>query len=175
MDDSTRQEMIDRAYALAYEYEGTYGCCPQCVLAAIDGVFGGVGDEVFKASYGLAGGGGLSTQGTCGALAGGMLALGTRYGREREAFANGSRMNAFKIANELLDRFVAEFGSPLCGGVQARIMGRSFDMWDKKDYAVFEEAGGHADKCTNVAGKAAMFTAQLLLETQEKEQKRAAR
>ncbi len=155
IDTQTTQETINRAYALAYEYEQKYGCCPQCVLAAIQDVLGIVDDVTFKAAHALAGGGGLSGGGTCGALSGGMLALGARYGRDHADFAGRRYRQSFLLAKRLYDRFVAEFGSPICAQVQTSIFGRSFDLWDAEDHAAFKEAGGHRDKCPSVAGKVA--------------------
>jgi C_GCAxxG_C_C family probable redox protein len=166
-DPNAVQEIIGRAYALAYENEQKYGCCPQCVLAAIQDVLGIVDDATFKASHGLAGGGGLSTGGTCGALSGGMLALSARYGRDRAHFGDGRFTQSYRLGKRLYDRFVAEFGSPLCAEVQTRLFGRPFDMWDAKDYRAFEEAGGHRDKCPSVTGRVASWTAEMLIEAQQ--------
>jgi C_GCAxxG_C_C family probable redox protein len=166
IDAEARQEAIDRAYALAYENEQKYGCCPQCVLAAIQDVLGIVDDATFKASHALAGGGGLSGGGTCGALNGGMLALGARYGREHADFAGRRYRQSYLLAKQLYDRFVAEFGSPICAGVQTSIFGRSFDLWDAEDHAAFKAAGGHVDKCPRVAGSVARWTVEILLEAE---------
>jgi len=81
LDASEKQEALEKVYQSAYDYERTAGCCPQCVLAAIQDVLGMGGDEIFKAAHPLAGGGGLALKGTCGALAGAMLAVGSVYGR----------------------------------------------------------------------------------------------
>ena len=156
--------VADRAYDLAYAYERDYGCCPQCVLAALEDVLGVGGDEVFKASHVLAGGGAVTVSGTCGALAGALLAVSSRYGRGRADFGNGPYMDSFKQGKRVIDAFVEEFGSPLCADVQTRLMGRAFDMWDPRDFAAFEAAGGHTDKCTRVAGTAARIAAELLQE-----------
>lgn len=163
IDQQTEQEIIGRAYSLGYENEQKYGCCPQCVLAAIQDVLGIVDDATFKASHGLAAGGGLSTGGTCGALAGGMLALSAKCGRDRAHFGNGRFMQSYELGKLLYDRFVAEFGSPICAEVQTRLLGRPFNMWDAKDYKAFEEAGGHRDKCPKVAGKVASWTTEMLI------------
>jgi hypothetical protein len=56
-DHKAKQDKISKAYSLAYNNEQNYGCCPQCVLAAIQDVLGIVDNETFKASHGLAGGG----------------------------------------------------------------------------------------------------------------------
>lgn len=164
IDPKVNREIIDRAYSLGYENEQKYGCCPQCVLAAIQDVLGVVDDATFKASHGLAAGGGLSTGGTCGALAGGMLALSAVCGRDRAHFGNGRFMQSYKLGKRLHDRFVAEFGSPICAEVQTTLLGRSFDMWDAMDFKAFEEAGGHRDKCPRVAGTVASWTAEMLIE-----------
>ena len=167
IDPQVAQEIIGRAYSLGYENEQKYGCCPQCVLAAIQDVLGVVDDATFKASHGLAAGGGLSTGGTCGALAGGMLALSAKYGRDRAHFGNGRFIQSYELGKRLHDRFVAEFGSPICAEVQTRLLGRPFNMWDANDFKAFEAAGGHRDKCTRVAGTVAAWTAEMLIELTE--------
>lgn len=164
---TSKQEKLDTAYLLAFEYEQKYGCCPQCVLASVQNVVGVVEDSTFKASQSLAAGGAMMTSGTCGALLGGMLALSSKYGREREEFDSGPKRFSYKISKQLYERFVVEFGSPICANVQSSLMGRSFNMWDKNDYAAFEEAGGHRDKCPSVTGKVAMWTVELLLELED--------
>lgn len=167
-DSDSKQVLLDKAYALAYENEQKYGCCPQCVLGAIQDVLGVVDDATFKASQALAGGGALMTGGTCGALAGGMLALSAKFGRDRANFANGSFTKSYKISKRLYERFVAEFGSPICAQVQTGLFGRSFDLWDRKDYNAFEEAGAHQDKCPHVVGRVAAWTVEILCEMEEK-------
>lgn len=167
VDLKAKQEIVDKAYSLAYENEQKYGCCPQCVLAAIQDVLGTVDDATLKASHALAGGGGLSTGGTCGALSGGMLALSTKYGRDRANFGTGRFMGSYRLGKRLHDRFVTEFGSPICAEVQTGLFGRSFDMWDVKDFKAFEEAGGHRDRCPSVAGRVAGWTAEMLIEAEE--------
>lgn len=168
----TTKEIIEKAYALAYENEHLYGCCSQCVLAAIHDVLGIVDDATFQAAHGLAGGGALMTGGTCGALAGGMMAISSVYGRSREDFTNGQNVQlykqSYKLSKQLYNRFVAEYGGPLCAVVQTRLVGRPHNMWDREDYAVFEAAGGHLDKCPSVTGNVAAWTVELLVEAQER-------
>ena len=60
----------------------------------------------------------------------------------------------FKYTKKLYDRFVEEYGSPLCCDVQKKIFGRSFNLLDSKEYKEFEAAGAHVDKCPTVAGNA---------------------
>jgi len=168
LDEAAKLEKINKAYALAYEYEQKYGACPQCVTAAIQEVFGIIDDETFKASYVLAGGGGLTTQGTCGALAGALMAIGAKCGRDKANFDKGQYMDAYRYARDIMNKFVAEYGSPICAEVQKKVFGRSFDLWNSKEFKAFEEAGGHKDKCPAVAGTAAKLAAELLVELEEK-------
>jgi len=160
----TREEVLQRVYEAAYAYERDHGCCPQCVLAALQDELGVGDDELFKASHVLSGGGAITVSGTCGALAGALLAVGTRHGRGRPDFDKGPFTSSFKQGKRVIDAFVEEFGSPLCSEVQTQLMGRPFKMWDGRDYAAFETAGGHTDKCTHVAGTVARMAAEILLE-----------
>jgi hypothetical protein len=72
-----------------------------------------------------------------------------------------------KLAKKLYDRFVEQYGSCICRDVQKRIFGRSFNMWDAKDYEEFEKAGGHRDKCPSVTGNVAMWATEILLQTED--------
>jgi C_GCAxxG_C_C family probable redox protein len=165
-----KQAIADQVYAKAYKYEQVYGACPQCLLAALQEVLGGITDETFKASYVLAGGGGLTTQGTCGALIGGMMALSAKYGRSKEDFSKGLPMDAYAMSRLLLQRFVEMYGSPICGDVQKKVFGRAYNFWDTKDFEQFLADGGHDDKCPSVVANTARWTTEMLLDLEEREQ-----
>ena len=125
----------------------------------------GEGDpKTIQAADALAGGTALSTEGTCGALVGGLLAIGSVVGRTYEDFSAGKRRRrVFQYAKKLYDKFTEEYGSPLCKGVQKKIMGKSYNLLDAKEYAEFEKAGGHVDKCTNVSGNTARWAAEIIM------------
>ncbi len=154
---------MDKAHDLAFEYESKYGCCTQCVLAAIQDVFGIGSDDVFRAGHALAGGSALTGDGTCGALVGGILALSYMYGRGRENFAQKIR-KPYIMAKELHDKFVEEYGSCICRDVQKKIFGRSFNLWNPDEFREFEKMGGRRDKCPEVAGKVARWVAGMIQE-----------
>jgi C_GCAxxG_C_C family probable redox protein len=161
---SHNKRILKQVYDRSYKYEQEYGCCPQCVLGAIQDVFPIVTDEVFKASYGLAGGMGLTTNGTCGALVGGVIALSCKSGRCRKDFAKGRYLKSYALARRLHDRFVGEYGTVICTEVHRKIFGRAYDMWDRNEYKEFERAGGHRDKCPGVVANVAMWVAEMLLD-----------
>ena len=161
---TSQKDILEDVYHLAFQYEAKLGSCPQCVLAALKETLD-IGDEtVFQASQGLTGGTALSSQGTCGALAGGMIAISSLVGRTYQEFTEGQKKRlVFKYTRQLYDKFVGEYGSPLCCDVQKKIFGRSYDLLNKQDYEAFEKAGAHVDKCTSVAGNAAKWTAEIIL------------
>lgn len=168
------ETLLQKVYDLAFQYEAERGSCPQCVLAALKETIG-VGDEaVFQASHALAGGTALSSQGTCGALVGGMLAISSLIGRTYQEFTNVEKKRlVFKYTKILYEQFINEYGSPLCCDVQKKLFGRSYYLLDKEEYEAFEKAGAHIDKCTSVAGNTAKWTADIICtEIQKKVQKR---
>ncbi len=161
--DST-SDIPQKAYELAFQYEATKGSCPQCVLAALRETCNIGVTSIFQASQGLAGGTTLSSKGTCGALVGGMMAVGSLVGRTYQEFTEGEKKRlVFKYTRQLYDRFIEEYGSPLCCDVQKKLFGRSYVLFDKSEYELFEQAGAHVDKCPSVAGNTAKWTANIII------------
>ncbi|MBN2112513.1 MAG: C_GCAxxG_C_C family protein [Acidimicrobiia bacterium] len=161
-----REELLARAYELGFEYEARYRGCSQCVVAALQDTLGIRDDAVFKAATGLSGGGALTGAGGCGAFVGAVLVLGQLQGRERRDFADpeGVRYRTFDLVERLQGRFAAQFGSTICREVQAGVFGRSFDLRNPDDFARFEAAGAHKDKCPDVVGRAARLAVEIILE-----------
>ncbi|HQT26361.1 MAG TPA: C-GCAxxG-C-C family protein [Burkholderiales bacterium] len=156
------ERLADQAYQRAAEYELDYGCCPQCVLAAVQETVGIVDDATIKASHGLSGGGGLTGKGICGALAGGLIGLGARFGRDRSKFEKGRFINNFRKNRELIERFRAEFGGITCEELQKAFTGRTYDMWNAGEYKAFDDARGR--KCAHAAGTVARWTVGMMTE-----------
>ena len=84
--EKAKQELLDKAYELGFEYEKVYRGCSQCVIAAIQDTLDIRDDSVFKAGTGLAGGGGLTGIGVCGGYVGAVMVLSQLVGRERSNF-----------------------------------------------------------------------------------------
>ncbi len=95
-------------------------------------------DEVIKSSHTLAGWTALSGEGTCGALAGGIMAICFVHGRALKDMGRGRSLKSYTLAKKLYDKFAGEFGSCLCKDVQRKIFGRSFDLLDAEDFREFE-------------------------------------
>ena len=162
---SSKDEILEKVYTLAFKYEAERGSCPQCVLAALHETLGAGDPKTIQAADALAGGTSLSTEGTCGALVGGLLAIGSVVGRTYEDFSAGKRKRrVFQYSKKLYDKFIEEYHSPICKDIHMKLFGRTFNLLDPVDYAEFEKAGGHVDKCPVVSGKTARWTAEILIE-----------
>jgi len=161
----SKEQLLNKAYDLAFNYEAERGSCPQCVLAALFETLN-IGDEAtIKSADALAGGAALSTKGTCGALVGGLLAISSIVGREYDDFNAGkTKRRVFQFSKQLYDKFIDEYGSPLCCDVHLKLFGRTFNLMDPKEYEEFDKAGAHVDKCPSVSGNVARWTAEIILE-----------
>lgn len=158
------QEIMDEAYELGRKYEPKLGSCSQCVLAAIMETIGGIDDATFQAVQGISGGTVSCGTGTCGALAGGIVAIGSRIGRPKTEFDAGIRnRKVVEIGRHLTDRFIAQYGGITCREVQAATVGRGYDLMDAADNAEFTAKGGH-DQCGVVTGIVARWTIEILNE-----------
>ena len=160
----TNKALTKKAYNLGFQYEKVYKGCSQCVLAAVQDLFGEKNDDVFRAASGLAGGAGLCGDSGCGAYSGGILALSQLHGRVRENFLDPerTRRKSFDLAKQLHDRFIAEYGSVICRDIQQKILGRGYYLRDPEEFEKFEKAGAHAEKCPSVVGNAAGWVAEIL-------------
>ena len=162
--------------AAAIEIEN-YGCA-RCVLRALQQNLEGLGgSEAFKASLAMSGGVARNCE-VCGALLGGLMAVGLAYGSDRLAFPFGAYVKEKKQDGEVAERyrevmgrgskicdgFKKIYGSLRCADVQKAIRGGKF--WDLRDPKQLEEYLQPAvhDQCGSVAGTAARITAEVMLE-----------
>jgi C_GCAxxG_C_C family probable redox protein len=157
--------ITEKAYQLGKEYEKVYKGCSQCVVASLQDTFGIRNDAVFKAASGLAAGGGLATDGSCGAYSGGIMVLSFLQGRERDAFANEADLaKTMELVMKLHDRFIQEYGSVICRNIQTKVFGRPYYLADTGEFEKFEKAGAHKRYCPEIVGKAARWVATIINE-----------
>ena len=166
MDEAGKKELTEKAFQLGFEYEKTYRGCSQCAIAAIQDTLNIREDNVFKSGTGLAGGGGLTGIGVCGAYVGSVMMISWLYGRERSNFADPERkrFKSFELSRKFTQKYIQEFGSIICRDIQTHIFGRPYYIADPQEFEAFEEAGGHVDKCTNVVGKASRLAVEFILD-----------
>lgn len=162
----------EKAYQLGYAYEAEYGACSQCTILAIMDALGRRDAQVFRASFGFAGGIGSLSE-TCGALAAGVMMIGLEHGRKLEHLAiqdEAEKRACTRMVRDLHARYLREYGSIRCADVHMQLFGRSFDQWDEAEFAEFLRLGGHDDKCTAVVGNVARWTVEILEETARAEE-----
>ena len=158
--------LAKKSHDLGFRYEKEFRGCGQCLIAAVYDALDLPYDALFKALSGFAGGVGMVRDGNCGAYIGGALILSSLVGREREDFNDevGKRFEAYRLVRKLRDRFIGEYATVTCGDIHQRIFGRHFDLLDAEQMAVFDEMGGHADKCPEVVGLAAAWLIEIIAE-----------
>ena len=121
-------------------------------------------DNVLKAAAGLSGGvGGM--QDVCGALLGSSIALGMKYGRERQELDNLEIMpEALAPVGRLYKWFEKEYGTVKCRELRTKFGGGIYyDMnvpWQKE----MAEEAGVAQGCVDLVGRTASRAAELILE-----------
>jgi C_GCAxxG_C_C family probable redox protein len=154
-------ELADIAHQLAYNYDLEFEFCAQSVLAAIKDTVGVVSDDVIKAAHSLSGGGSLLGIGTCGALAGGLMAFSCKYGRDSKNFGKGQFMKGILKGRLLVKRFENEYGVFSCNDIQKKYTGRTFDIWDADETKEFREKFCNVI-CPQVCGNVAKWVVELI-------------
>lgn len=160
MTEEERQELADRAYERAFDLDYKFGCCPQCVLTAVKEAGGKVSDDTIKASHGLSGGGGLMGVGACGALTGGLMALGTKKGRDADKLDRGRGMANFQVGRKLVEKFEDEYGGVTCEHLQSEFTGRTWNFWRPEEYKAFTDARG--DQCARATGLVTKWVIEMM-------------
>ena len=164
--EQTVKELIEKAYKLGFEYEELYRGCSQAALGAIYDTLNIHNDDIFKASTGFAGGGGLCGVSACGGYVAGVMAISQLLGRVRSNFKDPERIRFenFKLVRKFTLQYIEELGSIICRDIQIRKFGRPYYISDPDEFAKFEEAGGHQDKCTDVVGTATRVAVKFILD-----------
>lgn len=110
-----------------------------------------------------------STGRICGAVSGGLIALGLYFGSEDMTNYEGtsSTMNA---AREFLPRFENILGSLQCAEIQEDVVfGRFMDpRASQENFEAFVQAGGY-QKCALPAGIGARLATEIIIESIERE------
>jgi C_GCAxxG_C_C family probable redox protein len=153
----SNSDLRRKAEELAYNYLSAKKTvsCALTVLLAIQETFGPHDELLLKAASPMAGGSRVGS--FCGALAGGILALGMKYGLEREQFGDiDALIQSYQPVIEYYRAFESEFGSRYCH----EIIG--CDLADPKERERWLERGGW-EECSKLVGKAAGIVSDIIL------------
>lgn len=131
-------------------FKGGLYCCEALMKAVRDGFELDVPEEVIAMSSGMAVGVGRSGC-LCGALNGGVMALGMFFGRtEMDGPTNPKSQQVMRLTGELHSRFKEGTGK---NSTCCRVLTREFDMGQ----------GEHKAQCTRFTGMAAEQTADIIV------------
>ena len=167
IDPGSREKILDRVAWAAYYNDRVYEGCSRSVLQALQTHLHLGDGEALRASTALAGG--VARMGeTCGALTGGIMAIGLVLGREELEDIQAYR-NAMQVSYEMYHRFKEEMGSTICFEIQTNLFGRSFDFKREEEAEEWYKANG-LEKCPMVCGIAARIAADLILALKDSRQ-----
>ncbi len=169
----SRQQLLEKTYDLGVHFEKYSGSCSQSTVAALREILG-FEDVVVKIATSSCGGQAGFSTGTCGGVVGGTMVLDYYLGRPADLVSatqtipqgQGTLAYAMEAARLLCEKFVCQYGSIRCPGIQEKIFGRSYNLLDPADWQSFIDAGAHSDpaKCMSVVGNAARWTLEILIE-----------
>ncbi len=101
----------------AFDYHNSGFHCAEAVLKAVVETYGpGISQDITKVATAFGGGVGRTHQDICGAISGGVIALGCLFGRNEPG---SNWKDAYELAAELKRRFVLEHGTTNCGALLA--------------------------------------------------------
>jgi C_GCAxxG_C_C family probable redox protein len=162
---TSREELLNKIEKTAHDYEKEFHGCSRCVFKALQEYLD-LGDGIsLKSSTPLAAGVAMRGE-TCGALLGGLLAVGIITAQEDLKDSNA--LNTSLAAGFRLARKVEkEFGTTNCTKIQTERLGRFYSLADPEQYKAFIEAGGYVE-CPKVVGKIARMTAEFILDYLDK-------
>lgn len=160
----SKAQLLDKIEEEAYNYEKEYHGCSRCTLLPIQKYLKLGDSSTLRASAPLAGGIAMTGE-TCGALLGGLLAVGLATADEKmenqTAFLN-SLVAGFRYYR----RFKTEMGNTRCRDLQMARLGRYYNMADPKEYEEFIKAGAYIE-CSKIVAKASRLAAEFILEQWE--------
>lgn len=134
--------------------------CAQSSFLALSDQFGLGNPEIVKALTPLPG---IAERGeTCGAVTGGLLALGLVFGRDNINDWQAYR-DSLIPANTFCDRFIKETGSTQCCEIVEKSFGTRLDLRDPQDLAQFQRSDA-TEKCSNIVKTAVRIAADLILD-----------
>jgi C_GCAxxG_C_C family probable redox protein len=161
------ENVLNKAFESGKRHEMKSSGCSQCTVAGIFEALGIENEDVFKAATGFADGVGLTGDGHCGALSGGVMAISYLFGRGGEDFGDMMKqVPALILSKKLHDQFIEKYGTFRCADIQTKFVGRFFNLYDPKEMEAARKAG-MADKCSTLVGEVARMTTKIILEKRE--------
>jgi len=162
---ANREQILDRVQRRAEEYNFLARNCAKGTALALLEEFGLGNLEIIQALSPFPGFGGTGWM--CGAVTGGLIALGLYFG-SKDVLNYDATGAAIRAAREFMPRFKAATGSVLCPELQEVLFGRYMDpAASPENMAAFAEAKGF-EKCSLLPGIGARIAAEVIIESMKK-------
>jgi len=152
----SKDVLKEQARKKAYDYELQFHGCSQAVLLTFQELLGLTDELTFKAASALCAGMGMGK--TCGALSGGIMVLGMKFGRPRIEDGVEGLFLGMLPAQKLVQRFEQQFGTTACIEI-AKV-----DWTDAEAAMQAMVDPEFVEKCAQVVGKTAEMVAELIVE-----------
>ena len=164
---AAENEILDRIEKEGLEALPELHGCARCALMAIadhvDLADRESIDTALRAGITLSGGI-AGTRHHCGALLGGIMAIGIAGMTDNPRVAsNEQKATVTRAARDFYRRFEREMGNVYCRDLREIGLGRQFDTDDPDEVVKYKEAGG-VEMCSNLVGKGARMAAETILE-----------
>ena len=164
-----KEEIADKAFAVAKAFELRSGGCAQSAVAGIFEALGIEDEGIFKAATGMSDGVGLTGDGHCGAISGGVMAIGYFFGRSTaDSGKILKQIRAARLAKKLHDEFVKKYGTCRCADLQTKFFGRFYNLYDPQELEA-ATAANMPEICATLAGETARMAVRIILEEKERE------
>jgi len=161
----TKEQAMEVAFQAGFEGERERFCCSQECFHGVSKALGIKNSLIFRCLSAFEGGTAITTEGTCGAVAGAMAAFSYFFGRTYDQWEEKNMVcDSSFMGQELIKRFKARHGTIICGDILEKKMGRRFDFSKEEELKCYEEMGGHAKVCPTIVGVAAAWTVGILWE-----------
>jgi C_GCAxxG_C_C family probable redox protein len=166
----TKEKAMEKAFRTAYEGEANRTNCAQETFHAITSVLGIKNPQLFKSLSALEAGGAITTEGSCGAFSGGLVAISHFFGRDYDKWQEGKPyIKSSVLGQKLYKKFKEEYDTVICREIHKKKYGRTFNLMDRENLGIdmdelkeFEAMGAHENMCTTVAGLSAMWVIDIL-------------
>lgn len=143
---------------IAEELSAAYGPefhgCAQVVAGTLMEILGIVNDQVLMAASFFAGGSKRCL--TCGAVSGGLIVLGIKYGHRKQKDGTETKEEAVNPAMELIDCFINEYHTTNC----CELTG--FDFRDPVQFQAFKETPEARLKCKEKMSRVCGWVAEII-------------
>jgi C_GCAxxG_C_C family probable redox protein len=184
LENKQKQELLTKVYEKGMQNEARATDCCQSTIAAIQETIGCRNDDILKAGSAFAGGVGFTHLGQCGALTGAVMVISQLCGRNRSEFDRDAKREVndptfnyiratkgWSYAYEMVERFIIEYGSPICQDVSNKVIGRiegeeyirpdspaKYLLSEKRKVSSHEMKG-----CPTVVGNASKWATEIIL------------